>query len=571
MKKRIQKMKDGTLAQMLAELRWICGYGRKYLFIILWNIFLGIVGAVLGLGASILSKDIIDIVTGHQTGFALRAAIFYVAMQLVKILLNAVTGRISEKLRLRVSQSLRGDIFKKILSARWEPLSRYHSGDLMARSGRDVEAVAGSIMGWAPSLIVNSLQLLGSFLVLFWYDRTLALLALASAPVTVLVSGLLARRIRKHSQKMRRIGSEMTSFYAESFQNVSFLKSFHLEDTFSQRLSGHQERQKDATLEYNRFSILTSSFMSLMGMVVGGVCFFWSVYRLWGGYITFGQMTLFLQLSGTLSGAFGGLVSLVPTAIHAATAAGRIMEVTQLPSEGILETPEISRLRSAGGVSVAAEKIDFSYESGKTVFQNADFRADAGQIVALVGPSGGGKTTLLRLLLGLLPPQKGSLELSGEKVTVPVSASTRSLFAYVPQDNTLFSGTVEENLLLGNRWASPERLKEALEMACAWEFVSALPEGIHTPLGERGSGLLEGQIQRLCIARALLSDAPILLLDEATSALDVDTEHQLLRNVMACRKDRTCIVTTHRPSVLELCDRAYRIEGQAIVFATPTL
>lgn len=565
MEKQMKKIKDGTTAQTLAELRWISGYGRKYLFVILWNILLGIVGAVLGLWASVLSKDIIDIVTGRQTGYVLQTAVFYVVMQLVKIGLNAIAGRISERLRLRVSQFLRADIFQKILAARWEPLSQYHSGDLMARSNRDVEAVAGCIMGWAPSLIVNSLQLLGSFLVLFWYDKTLALLALASAPVTVLVSGLLARRIRKHSQRMRQVGSEMTSFYAESFQNVSFLKAFHLEDTFSKRLSGHQKRQKDAALEYNRFSILTSSFMSLMGMVVGGVCFFWSVYRLWGGHITFGQMTLFLQLSGTLSGAFGGLVSLVPSGIHAATAAGRIMEVTQLSAEDLAEIPEISQLGSTGGVSVAAEKIDFAYESGKTVFQNADFQADAGQVVALVGPSGGGKTTLLRLLLGLLLPQKGSLALSGEKVTVPVCASTRNLFAYVPQDNTLFSGTVEENLLLGNPEASYERIKEALETACAWEFVSTLPQGIHTRVGERGNGLSEGQIQRLCIARALLSDAPILLLDEATSALDVDTEHQLLRNVMACRKNRTCIVTTHRPSVLELCDRAYRIEGASIV------
>ena len=573
MKKLIQKIKDGTAAQILKELRWISGYGRQYFGVILWNIFLGIIGTVLGLAASIVSKNLIDIVTGYQTGYIIWAAVAFVVMQLVQIGLSALTGRISAKLRLQVSQSLRADVFHKILRAQWEPLSRYHSGDLMTRASKDVDAVAGSVIGWVPSLIVNSIQLVGTFLVVFWFDSTLAFLTLITAPITLLVSGFLSKRIRKYSKQMREIGSEMASFHAETFQNISFIKSFHAVETYRQKLAQHQNHQKDVTLEHNRFSILTSSFLSLVGMAVGGICFFWSVYRLWNDHITFGEMTMFLQLSGSLSGAFSALVSLIPAAITAATSAGRIMEVTQLPSEDVTPPETLAQLQKVSdqGVQVTAENVSFTYESRKNVFQNVHLQADAGQIVALVGPSGGGKTTMLRLLLGLIHPQDGTLRLSSHDgaVSLDISPATRCLFSYVPQKNTLFSGTIEENLRLANPEAIDEQLTEALQVACAYDFVSNLPDGLGTYIGERGTGLSEGQIQRLSIARALLSDAPVLLLDEATSALDTRTARELLHNITSFQKNRTCIITTHKPSVLEICDRVYRIDDRTVLPVDP--
>lgn len=374
MKKMIKKMKNSPAGEILQELRWISGYGRKYLWAIGWYIFLGVLGTALGLTASVISKDVIDIVTGHQTGYVVWAAVAFVSMQLVKILLSVVAGRISAKVQLRVSQEIRADVFRKIMLAQWEPLSGYHSGDLITRSGRDTDTVAGSVMSWVPSLLVNSLQLIGTFLVLFWFDSTLAFLALASAPATLLVSGFMAKRIRKHSKQMRQISSEITAFQAESFQNIQFIKAFNAVDQYSQKLSDIQKKQKKATLEYNRFSILSSAFLSTLGMVMGGVCFFWSVYRLWGGHITFGEMTLFLQLSGSLSGAFGALVSLVPSAISAATAAGRIMGITLLPAEKTAPSAQAEKILSTGEtVQVAAENVDFSYILGEPVFVQAQF------------------------------------------------------------------------------------------------------------------------------------------------------------------------------------------------------
>ncbi len=563
----IQKIKDGTALQVLQEMRWIGSYSRRYLWAIGWYILLGILGTVIALTVSVLSKNIIDMVTGFQAGQVLQTAAAYVALQMTTIVLNAATTRISVRVQLRISQELRADIFRKILCAQWEPLSSYHSGDLLTRCSRDTDTVSSSIISWAPSLVINSLQLVGTFLVLFWFDSTLALLALASAPVTLFLSIFLAKRLRKHSRRLRQIGSETTAFHAEAFRNIQFIKAFHAIDIYCGKLTHIQKKHKNVAMEHNRFSVLTSSFLSFVGMVVGGVCFLWSVYRLWGNHITFGEMTLFLQLSSSLSGAFSALVSLVPAAITASTAAGRIMEITQLPSEEIQNQEQVDQLLQTGvGVGIRAENVSFSYKSGKVVFQNVDFRAGQGEIVALVGPSGGGKTTLLRLLLGMMPAQTGSIQLFGEdpELTLCASPSTRALFSYVPQDNTLFSGTIAENLRITNPDATEDMLIDALKMACAYNFVSALPDGLDSKVGESGDGLSKGQIQRICIARALLSDAPILLLDEATSALDTKTEHTLLENIQNFRNGRTCIVTTHRPSVLSICQQAYLIQDQTV-------
>ena len=565
-KRFIEKIKDGTILQIFKELRWIGGYGKQYLWAIGWYILLGILGTVITLAASIVSKDIIDIVTGHETGYVVRVAVLYVAMQLSSIVLKAVTGRISARVQLRVSQELRADIFKRIMRAQWEPLSKYHSGDLLTRSSRDADTVANSIISWVPSLTINWLQFIGTFVILFWFDKTLALLALASAPVTLLMSGFLVKRMRKQSQRLRQIGSETAAFHAEAFRNIQFIKAFHATEAYSDKLNHIHEKQKAAFLDHNRLSVLTSSLMSLMGMIVGGICFLWGAYRLWSNHITFGEMTLFLQLSGSLSGAFGALISLVPAAITAATAAGRIMELTVLPTEELTHQTQIDEILQAGAtVGIQAENVDFSYHKRKEIFRNVQFRAEPGEIVAVVGPSGGGKTTFLRLLLGMIPAQAGSIQLISEGLpALHVSPSTRRLFAYVPQDNTLFSGTIAENLRISNPDASDEMLEEALKIACAYHFVSALPDGLYSRVGESGDGLSKGQIQRISIARALLSDAPILLLDEATSALDVKTEQKLLENIQRSQKGHTCIVTTHKQSVLSISQRAYLIQDQTV-------
>ncbi len=562
-KKIIRKIQEGALREVMLELHWIYQYGLKYAGSIIWYILLGIIGIVTGLAGSVISKYIIDAVTGYDSNSLLPAAVAYVLLQLFTIGSRAWTSMISEKIVIKVDQEIRADVYDKIMDADWEALSQFHSGDLLNRVDNDVSNVSNSVLGWVPDFVTRFLQFAGTLGIILYYDPTLALLALISAPITILVSRSVSKRIRNYNKKIREVSSDVMVFNEESFHNVQLIKAFGLTDLYKKKLRNVQETYKKIRLDYNRFQVAASSGMSLVGNVVAMVCFGWGIYRLWTGHITYGTMTLFLQLASSLAGSFSGLVYMIPSAISAATAAGRLMSVTQLPKEKrICEEKAEELIRAKKGIEVRAEGINFQYDTGKKVLQNACFVANPGEIVAIVGPSGEGKTTMLRILLGLVSIREGivTVNASGEE-RVPVSAATRRLFSYVPQDNVMFAGSIAENMRIMKEEATDEQINEALRKACAYEFVHKIPTGLKSPIKENGGGFSEGQIQRLAIARALLSDAPVLLLDEATSALDVATERKILRNILDKSSDKTCIITTHRPSVLSMCDRIYRISN----------
>ena len=293
-------------------------------------------------------------------------------------------------------------------------------------------------------------------------------------------------------------------------------------------------------LDYNKFTVYTSSFMSAVGTGVSYICFGWSVYRLWSGYITTGTLLMFFQMANSLSSSFSSLIQIVPAAINEQV-------------EEILKSTKKE-------ITIEMKNINACYEDRKNVIRNGNFIANSGEITAVIGPSGEGKTTLIRVLLGLLYPAEGIAELKNtEEERCRLSAGTRKMFSYVPQGNTIFAGTIAENMRMVKNDATDEEIREALELACAYEFVKKLPDEIETTVGEKGSGLSEGQAQRLAIARALLKNAPVLILDEATSALDIETEERVLKNIMKKDRGRTCIVTTHRPSVLSVSDHIYEI------------
>ena len=568
-----QKIKEGKLRQVLSELAWIYGYGKRYRSAVTWYIFLGVLGTGMSLMASVLSKNIVDVVTGFHTGALAPAAVFYVSMQLARIGINAWTGRISAKIEVKVDQEIRAEVYDKIMEADWQAMSQYHSGDLLNRMDNDVASVSSSVLGWLPDLVTRLGQFLGALGIILYYDPTLAGLALLSAPVTLVVSRTLMGRMRQYSRQVREVSSQVMMFHEESFQNIQVIKSFGLGGLYSRKLRQVQEDYRQVKLAYNKFSVAASALMSLVGTAVSVACFGWGVYRLWGNYITYGTMILFLQMAGSLSASFGALVKLVPSAISAATAAGRIMAVTELPREDRSQDKEAWELleeNRADGIRVETRDLVFRYQDGDVVLDGANFYADPGEIVALVGPSGEGKTTMLRLLLGIVRPQAGYVAVTGQRTgqSLTASASTRPFFAYVPQGNTMFAGTVAENLRVMAQEAGEEDLWRVLDLACAGEFVRKLPQGLDTKLKEGGGSLSSGQVQRLSIARALLADAPVLLLDEATSALDVATERKVLRNVLQAQAHKTVIVTTHRPSVLNICNRVYQIANRRICTLT---
>ena len=567
-KKIIRKIKEGMLQEMWEETKWMYQYAKRYKAAILLYIILGVVGTAMGLGGSVASKYLIDAVTGVDKRNIGYIVFLIIAMAVLGVVIKAVSSRITAKISVKVNNEIQREVYDKIMTTDWLSMTKFHSGDLLNRLNSDVGTVSNSVLGWVPSLITKLAQFLGALGIILYYDPTMAALALLSAPVMIIFSKMLMTKMRFYNKRTREVSSEVMAFNEESFQNIQSIKSFDLIGLFSKRLINMQDKYKDVYMDYNKFSIYTSSFMSLVGMMVSYSCFGWGVYRLWSGAITYGTMTLFLQLSGSLTSTFSALVGLVPSAISATTSAGRLMAFFGLPHEEKIddEKVQIMERRSMNkGLSVELKDVMYNYDENKVVFEEANVKANPGEIVALVGPSGEGKTTLVRLLLGLVNIKKGIAvvrDIFGMECNI--SANTRRFFAYVPQGNTIFSGTIGDNMRMVKENATDDEIVEALKAACAWDFVKQLPDGLESKVGERGGGFSEGQAQRLSIARALLRRSPILLLDEATSALDVYTEREVLRNIMDMGYARTCIVTTHRPSVLSMCDRVYKIDKSIV-------
>lgn len=541
---------------MLREGKWVLAYIRRYRAVVAVHILLGVLSTAMSLGTSVASKYLIDAVTGYKSGLIESAAAAMAGMLLLGILLRSVSARVGARINIRVQNEMQAEVYRSILETAWEPLEQFRPGDLLSRLSGDVGTVAGGVTGFTPGLISGIVQFLGALAIMLWYDPTMALIALIAVPVSAVFSRLLVGRMREHNKQMKAISSDMMSFYEDSLSNITSIKGFDITDLFYRRMLRLQGSYRTEYLDYNRFSVRTSAFLSLMGTAVSAGCFGWGVYRLWSGAITYGSLTMFLQLASALSSSFSALISLVSSAISISTSAGRVMAVTELPAEPSGEAPGALR-----EVSVSLTAAGFSYQNGERVLTGVDFHAGPDELVALTGPSGEGKTTMLRLLLGLVAPQEGKAELRCGERHYALSAATRCAFAYVPQGNSMFAGTIRDNLRLTAPEADDEALWAALRAACADEFVSALPKGLDYAVGGRGKGLSEGQAQRLAIARALLRGAPILLLDEATSALDEATEERLLQSLMNSTYVRTCIFVTHRPGTAAICMRRYRVDG----------
>lgn len=557
----IRRWKEGTFYEIIDDWKWIFSYSVRYKGAILFYILLGIFSTSMGLVSSVVSKYLIDIVTGYQFDRLPVLIGVMIGSTVFSLVFDSLISRLSTKLSIYINNDIQADIFDKIIDADWLKLSQYSNGDVLNRFNGDVSTVSGNAISWLPSIIITVYNFIATFVLILHYDVVMAIIAFASAPFMLLASRVLITRQREYNKKMREMSSQLMTFEAETFYNTDTIKSFGISGLYGRKMRGWQEKFKAVSLDYNLFSIKTNIFMSILGTLVQFLAFGYCLFRLWTGDITYGTMTLFMTQRSKLSSAFSSLVSIIPSFLNSSVSAHRIRELVQLPREVHIpeESEEMARA-AAQGFEVRMKGVDFSYVEAQRVITHSDFVARPGEIVALVGPSGEGKTTLIRLILGLIRPESGeALLVGGDGSQVEINADTRRYFAYVPQGNTLLSGTVEENLRMVKEDATEEEIVQALKTACAWDFVQKLEGGIHGRLGERGRGISEGQAQRIAIARAVLRDAPVLLLDEATSALDVETERQVLRNIVRQNPNKTCIVTTHRPSVLGLCQRVYRV------------
>ena len=574
LKKVIRKIRQGALKDIFEETRWIYGYALQYRLQILLYIILGLITTGIGILSGLVSRNLINLVVSGSSGVdgsqVAAVAGAYVGLGLGRILFSAISGRVSALVNLNVNREIRADIYGRFMNTSWQSISRYHTGDLLLRLDKDVSTVASSVLGWVPSLITALVQFFGALLVILYFDPSMALFALLGVPVSTALMGFLAPKLRSWGIQVQEASADLNTFYTDSLQNIQSVKAFGLVDTFSGKLDKLQKRHLDLSLSHNKLSVGANAVMSLAGMATSYLCLGWGVYRLWTGRIDFGTMVLFIQLAGYLSSSASSLIQLGPSVINATVSAKRLMSILSLPAEPVERLPEKESLENCPqGLTITLEDVSFSYRKGQRVLSHVDFVARPGEVTAVVGPSGSGKTTMLRLLLCLISPEDGEAKIQGGELKMDLRPGLRELFSYVPQQKALFSGSVEETLRLVKPQATEEELWEVLRLVEMDEVVRALPSGLYSAIGEDGGHLSQGQGQRLSIARALLRNAPILLLDEATSALDVATERRILRNIMERRQDRTVIVTTHRPTVLAMCQNVYEIRQGSTALLTP--
>lgn len=565
----IGRIKAGRLGEMRRQTLWIYQYARHYWMTMVFYTLLGMVGTVVALLTSLVSKDLVDIITGHQTGEIVKTFTIMIGLNVGTTFLNQISEYASTYLSLKVDSEIKADIFSKILVTDWESLTTYHTGDLLTRWGSDASAISNGILNFIPNAIIYVFRFISAFAMVIYYDASFAIFAFLGMPVSLLLSKTLLNRMVNNNKRSAAMGAKMSGFNQETFSNIQTIKAFDLIRLYVARLKQLQKEYITMKLDFQKMSMGTSLLLSTVALLVSYASYGWGIYRVFSNAISYGTMTMFLSLSGTLTGTLHNLTSLVPTTIGLTTSAGRLMDIIEMPREDYSHDEEVEEFLKSHqneGISLHIRDLEYAYKNGTQVFQGASIDAHPHEVVALVGPSGEGKTTMIRLMLSLMRSQNGSATLSGLHTdSIPLTPSTRKLFSYVPQGNTMFSGTIAENMRNVKPDATDEEIINALKLSCAWDFINKLPDGIHSKIKERGGGFSEGQAQRLSIARALLRRSPILLLDEATSALDVATEREVLKNIMSDEYPRTCIVTTHRPSVLNICERVYAIRDKKCI------
>lgn len=519
--------------------------------------------AACSIGFVYVSKMLVDVAVdllgGHS---AVRGLTFWatamVGIVVLRIFLNAIRSFLQSRTEIRLKNRLRSRLFHILLHVENDGGARRHSGDVINRLQEDVRVVSSAFAVSLPNLLGTVLQFLAAFVFLIVLDARLALVVVVVVPAGLIIGKYITGRIRNLTLDIRNSDSKVQSHLQESLQHLTLLQSLEYTDTSSAELSSLQNTLYDNEIRRTKFSIVARMFIGLAFQAGHAIAFLWGVYGISTGSVTYGMMTAFLQLVGQIQRPLVDMSSQIPSIIHATASIDRLLELEELPMEN---SGESVVMEGMAGISV--ENVSFHYpDSDRDVLHDFSFDFSPGSRTAVVGPTGVGKSTLIRLLLSLLRPRSGTISLyngiDGKEGAVAVSPATRGNLVYVPQGNTLFSGTIRENLLMGNPVATETQLRDALSTAAA-DFVFDLPSGIDTQCFEAGAGLSEGQAQRIAIARALLRPGTILLLDEFSSALDAETETLLLERLTTRLPSHTMIFITHRDKIIDYCDKVLRM------------
>lgn len=544
-------MRENYTVRQILKWLWMAWRGFRLQAVI--NMFLGLFEVVVSLAQVWAMKRAIDIASGVVDGDVVFAVCQIGVLVVVGMLLGMLTVWISNVWGVKAQNRMQQRLLYHLLCAKWYGRSEMHSGDISNRLEQDVKNVVTFLTETLPNTVSVLAMFVGAFLYLYSMDSVLALIIVAIIPVFICLSKLYVSRMRELSRNVRNDDSKVQAILQETVQNRVLVKTLEGESLMVSRLSGMQSLLQRDVRKRTMFSIFSSVVMNFGFAMSYLVAFGWSALRLYGGTLTFGGMTAFLQLVNKIQMPARSLTRLAPAFVQVFTAAERLMKL-----EGLTLEEQGSPLKLAAPCGIRFENVTFSYSpTERNVIDGLTFDFPPCSCTAILGETGGGKTTLIRLIQALVSPTSGCIYIYNKVENAAVSSLTRCNIVYVPQGNTLISGTIRDNLLLGDAKADEQRMRWALLLACA-EFVYSLPEGLDTVCMEQGGGLSEGQAQRICIARALLRDRPVMLLDEATSALDPETEKKLLDNLLSDHH-RTVIFVTHREKVIDYCDSVLRL------------
>lgn len=539
--------------------RWFIRAVRPYWMQLTLTMLCHVLIAGCAIGFVYVSKKLVDVAVAILSGRADAAELtiwaFYMAgIAISRILLNALRSYLQTTTEIRLKNSLRRRIFDILLHLQSDGGARHHSGDVLNRMQEDVRLVSAAFVSSIPNLAGTLLQFSAALIFLIILDLRLAVLIVIIVPAGLLIGKFITARIRNLTMDIRKSDSKVQAHLQESLQHITLLQSLEYTDSSSSALDGLQGSLYGNEVRRTKFSVISRICMSLALQAGHVMAFLWGVTGISHGTVTYGMMTAFLQLVGQIQRPLVEMGSQLPLIIHATSSIDRLIELEALPREDE-EEPRLSE----GVVGIRMDGVTFSYpDSSRNVLDDFSWDFKPGSRTAIVGPTGVGKSTMIRLMLSLLRPQKGKVLLYSSYEEAESSPATRCNIVYVPQGNSLFSGTVRDNLLMGNPEASDEQLSSALHVAAA-DFVFDLPQGLDTQCFESGAGLSEGQAQRVAIARALLRPGSILLLDEFSSALDAETENVLLERLTSSLPDHTMIFITHRDKIIDYCDSVLRL------------
>ncbi len=536
---------------------WIVRQGKGFRKYIFGFLALSFVSMIITLASSVAGKYVVDAATGFDTQAFWIYILVMAGTTLFTIGLSFVSALFGSYVSEKFAFSIRAEMFDKVQRSRWFELSKFHSADMLSRLTGDVNNLAGAIISIAPTSVVALLELIIVAGVLIYYDPVMAVIGLVVGPLGVVAGTVYRRRFVQLRKELRESESEYYSFFQETLLNLPVTKAFQLEDSNKAFFEGIRSNRLSLVMKSSRLSALMGVFMRLVYNIGYVAAFSWCAYRLSqpsGGY-TYGDMTLFLSLVSLLQGTIKSLGGIIPQMLSTVVSARRLREITEIPeekSEGRQDIPE--------KVGLEVKGVSFTYESEK-VLDGVSLSVRPSERVGIVGSSGAGKTTFIRLLLSLIEADYGEVSYIADGIKENASPDSRRFISYVPQGNTLASGTIRSNLRTADKDVTEEQMWKALEIACADEFVRKCAKGLDTPLTEKAGGISEGQAQRIAIARAILRNRPVLILDEATSALDEATEARIFERLTA-ETDKTCFIITHRRSMLKYCDSVFEIDGE---------